>query len=227
MGIPIWGSDTGGYYEFKDREVFARWIEFSAFSGIMEIGGVGTHAPWDMPTEPRYDDEMIDIYRRYTQLRATLQPYIVAAARRGGDRAADRAADAVRRPHGPRGSRDRWDQYLFGPDLLVAPVWKVGRAAARRLLPARHVAELLGPDRRCSRAGARSPSTCRSTRSRSSCATARPCRSLSDPRHRVLPTAICQGSMATAGAGQSPIRLMSGSSGNRALDGDYVLRPSR
>ena len=46
MGIPIWGSDTGGYYEFKDREVFARWIEFSAFSGFMEIGGVGTHAPW-------------------------------------------------------------------------------------------------------------------------------------------------------------------------------------
>ena len=39
--IPIWGSDTGGYYQFKDREVFARWLEFSAFSGIMEIGGVG------------------------------------------------------------------------------------------------------------------------------------------------------------------------------------------
>ena len=50
MGFPIWGSDTGGYYQFKDREVFARWLEFSAFSGIMEIGGVGTHAPWDMPT---------------------------------------------------------------------------------------------------------------------------------------------------------------------------------
>ena len=22
---------------------------------------------------------------------------------------------------------DRWDQYLFGPDLMVAPVWKVGQ----------------------------------------------------------------------------------------------------
>ena len=67
LGFPIWGSDTGGYYEFKDREVFARWLEFSAFSGIMEIGGHGTHAPWDMPTEPDYDQEMIDIYRRYTR----------------------------------------------------------------------------------------------------------------------------------------------------------------
>ncbi|HVO26893.1 MAG TPA: TIM-barrel domain-containing protein, partial [Candidatus Margulisiibacteriota bacterium] len=51
-GFPIWGSDTGGYAQFGEREVFARWIEFSAFSPIMEIGGVGTHAPWDMPTEP-------------------------------------------------------------------------------------------------------------------------------------------------------------------------------
>src|SRR5262245_8387179 len=80
MGVPIWGSDTGGYYQFKDREVFARWIEFSAFSGIMEIGGVGTHAPWDMPTDPRYDQELIDIYRRYTRLRHALQPYVVEAA---------------------------------------------------------------------------------------------------------------------------------------------------
>src|SRR4029453_7378371 len=87
MGIPIWGSDVGGDYQFKDREVFARWIEFGAFSGIMEIGGTatlidpGTHAPWDMPTEPRYDQEMIDIYRRYTRLRHPLHPHVVPRAR--------------------------------------------------------------------------------------------------------------------------------------------------
>ncbi len=87
LGFPIWGSDTGGYEQFGDREVFARWIEFSTFSPIMEIGGVGTHAPWDMPTEPRFDQEMIDIYRRYTTLRDALVPYIyehaLAAGRSG------------------------------------------------------------------------------------------------------------------------------------------------
>jgi len=134
LGIPIWGSDTGGYYEFKDREVFARWLAFSAFSGIMEIGGVGAHAPWAMPTEPRYDIEMIEIYRRYTTLRATLQPYIVAAAAE-----AARGMPLVRPmpfvdPRDRR-LRDRWDQYLFGPDLLVAPVWKIGQRARRVYLP--------------------------------------------------------------------------------------------
>jgi alpha-glucosidase (family GH31 glycosyl hydrolase) len=134
MGFPIWGSDTGGYYEFKDREVFARWIEFSAFSGIMEIGGVGLHAPWHMPTDPTYDQEMIAIYKRYTDERVRLQPYVVAAAR-------DAAVGMPivrplvfldrRDPH----VRDRWDEYLFGPDLLVAPIWKSGARSREIYFP--------------------------------------------------------------------------------------------
>jgi alpha-D-xyloside xylohydrolase len=135
MGFPIWGSDTGGYYEFKDRDVFARWIEFSAFSGIMEIGGVGAHAPWDMPTEPSFDEEMVEIYRRYTRLRETLLPYVVAAAREAGA-----TGLPVVRPmpfydrSDPR-LRDLWDEYLFGPDLLVAPVWRTGERARSVYFP--------------------------------------------------------------------------------------------
>ncbi len=134
MGYPIWGSDTGGYYEFKDREVFARWIEFSAFSGLMEIGGHGTHAPWAMPTTPAYDQEMIDVYKRYAQLRATLQPYIVAAAAE----APNGLPLARPLPFFDRRDpnlRDRWDEYLFGPDLLVAPVWKIGQTTREVYFP--------------------------------------------------------------------------------------------
>jgi alpha-glucosidase (family GH31 glycosyl hydrolase) len=135
MGMPIWGSDTGGYYQFKDREVFARWLEFSCFSGLMEIGGVGAHAPWNMPTTPQVDDELIDVYRRYTTLRETLQPYIVAAA------AAAAEGLPIVRPmpfvdQKDRRLRDRWDQYLFGPDLLVAPVWRSGERSREVYLPA-------------------------------------------------------------------------------------------
>lgn len=136
LGYPVWGSDTGGYYSFKQRDVFARWLEFSAFSGIMEIGGVGPNAPWAMPTEPAYDEEMIAIYRRYTRLRERLQPYLVAAAR---DAAAS-GLPLVRPlvfdwPDDPTVG-DLWDQYLFGPDLLVAPVWRVGQRAREVYLPA-------------------------------------------------------------------------------------------
>lgn len=136
LGYPIWGSDTGGYYEFKDgtvggravlgREVFARWLEFSAFSGIMEIGGKGNHAPWNMPSAPVNDVELTAIYAKYVKLRKTLQPYTVATA------ASAATGLPIVRPmpfYDPRDPklRDRWDQYLFGPDLLVAPVWKSGQ----------------------------------------------------------------------------------------------------
>ncbi len=134
MGAPIWGSDTGGYYPFKDREVFARWIEFSTFSGLMEIGGVGSRSPWAMPTEPAFDEEMVDIYRRYVVLRHALVPYIAEAARD-----ARRGLPLVRpMPFEDRDDpelRDRWDQYLFGPDLLVAPVWRVGERSREVYLP--------------------------------------------------------------------------------------------
>jgi alpha-glucosidase (family GH31 glycosyl hydrolase) len=135
LGFPIWGSDVGGYYEFKDREVFARWIEFGAFSGIMNIGGKGTHAPWDMPTEPRHDEEMIEIYRRYTRLRAELQPYLVAAAAEAGATGLPIARPLVFHDREDPRLGDVWDEYLFGPDLLVAPVWRTGARRREVVFP--------------------------------------------------------------------------------------------
>src|SRR5262249_58166285 len=96
--------------------------------------GKGMHAPWNMPTEPNDDQEMIDIYRRYTTLRATLQPYIVAAAREAA------TGMPIVRPMPLADRRDRklgdlWDQYLFGPALLVSPLWKTGERQRTVYLP--------------------------------------------------------------------------------------------
>lgn len=135
LGFPVWGSDTGGYYEFKDREVFARWIEFSAFSGLMEIGGVGAHAPWDMPTSPRVDDEMIEIYRRYSKMRVALVPYLVEAAAESSRTGMPLARPMVFYDRADPALRDMWDQYLLGPDLLVAPVWRAGQRQREVYLP--------------------------------------------------------------------------------------------
>lgn len=135
MGFPIWGSDTGGYYEFKSREVFARWIEFSAFSGLMEIGGVGPHAPWDMPTEPRVDEEMIDIYRRYSEIRVSLVDYLARAARAAGQSGLPLARPMVFHDRLDPELTDLWDQYFLGPDLLVAPVWRTGQRSRDVYLP--------------------------------------------------------------------------------------------
>jgi len=136
MGFPFWGSDTGGYYQFKQRDVFARWLEFSAFCPLMEIGGGGAHAPWDMPTDPHYDDEMIAIYRRYTRLHHDLIPYTMRYAE-----LASRTGMPIARPlvfayPDDTSVRDRWDEYLYGDDLLVAPLWHAGDRMREVYLPA-------------------------------------------------------------------------------------------
>lgn len=145
LGAPIWGSDTGGYYQYKDgvlddgrvvlgREVFARWLAFSCFSGLMEVGGTGSHAPWDMPSEPLVDDELIAIYRKYTVLRETLQPYVVAAAAEAAT-GMPIVRPMVFEDQKDTRLRDLWDQYMFGPDLLVAPVWRSGDRSREVYLP--------------------------------------------------------------------------------------------
>ncbi|MCC6160155.1 MAG: glycoside hydrolase family 31 protein [Deltaproteobacteria bacterium] len=136
MGYPVWGSDTGGYQEFRDREVFARWLQFSAFTPLMEIGGQGAHAPWDMPTDPAYDEELIDIYRTYTTLHHDLVDYLRAQAEIAGETGRPIARPLVfDHPDDPTVKR-MWDEYMLGPDLLVAPVWESGARGRDVYIPA-------------------------------------------------------------------------------------------
>ncbi len=135
MGFPVWGTDTGGYYQFTDREVFARWLEFSAICPIMEIGGGGSHAPWDMPSDPTYDDELIRIYRRYTtlhhQLAASMHTWSL------------QARDSGRPPVRPllfdfpddAAVADLWDEFIVGDDIIAAPLWKSGARTREVYLP--------------------------------------------------------------------------------------------
>jgi alpha-D-xyloside xylohydrolase len=136
MGYPIWGSDTGGYEGYKDREVFARWLEFSCFCPLMEIGGHGPHEPWAMPREPRYDEEVIQIYKTYTWLHAKLLDYTYELVRRGHATGNPIVHPLVFDWPGDAKVKNMWDEYMYGPALLVAPVWKTGARSREVYLPA-------------------------------------------------------------------------------------------
>lgn len=123
LGLAYVSHDIGGFYTPQktdkiDRELYLRWLQFGVFSPILRFHsapGSGSRQPWD------YDDAEGRAARRWLELRNSLLPYLYTAARehhetgvplvRGLflDLPADRAAY-------------RYDQYLFGPALLVAPV---------------------------------------------------------------------------------------------------------
>jgi alpha-glucosidase (family GH31 glycosyl hydrolase) len=135
-GIGIWGSDIGGYFsiggdEQLDDELLARWVQLGAVSGVMRTETNGFAVPdYDRPHV--YDGDQLANWRRYAKLRTQLYPYLVAATRqyRRSGLPLMRAL-ALAYPDDPAAvARD--DEFLFGRDLLAAPVLEPG--ATRRTL---------------------------------------------------------------------------------------------
>lgn len=117
-GFPYWSSDIGGYFGVPTDEVFVRWAQFGAFSPIMQVHGMGKREPW------LFEKQTLDLYRAYAQLHTDLFPYLYAAASH-----ASQTGVPIMRPMAYSfPTEDVWDdtqahQYLFGPDLLAAPVY--------------------------------------------------------------------------------------------------------
>lgn len=131
INFPMWGSDTGGYLGDPDQEVFARWLEFSAYSPMMEVLIGPKRTIWD-----DFDHELVEIVQKYTNAHHDLIPYT-----RSNMYAATKTGMPVMRslifayPDDHK-LYDMWDEYLFGPEILVAPVVKPGATERSVYLPA-------------------------------------------------------------------------------------------
>lgn len=149
MNIPIWGSDTCGYGGTAPQEVCSRWLGFSAFSPIMEVGPTGNVAFWSWPNEgveasvgwdgyhfePQFNEQLVAEYILYANLHMDLLDYIYAQAQ-----LAHQEGTPIIRPMfllepDVPAYMLAWDQYLFGPDILVAPVWESGKTSRTVLIP--------------------------------------------------------------------------------------------
>jgi alpha-glucosidase (family GH31 glycosyl hydrolase) len=136
MGYPNWGSDTCGYnQQLMELEVCARWLAFSCFTPIMEVGPTRNLAFWSMPRTPSYDPELIAIWRLYARLHTRLADYSYKQAQE-----AHRSGMPIVRPlffvdpKAPAAWK-HWQTYLYGPDLVVAPIWEKGKRTREIYLP--------------------------------------------------------------------------------------------
>jgi alpha-D-xyloside xylohydrolase len=117
-GFGFWSHDIGGFEGRPDPAVFKRWIPFGLLCTHSRLHGSDSYrVPWV------FDEEAVDVLRRFTRLKAQLMPYIygqaVNAARDGMPVLRPMAAQF---PDDPACTHlDR--QYMFGDRLLVAPVF--------------------------------------------------------------------------------------------------------
>jgi alpha-glucosidase (family GH31 glycosyl hydrolase) len=137
-GISTWGSDIGGFFALGDNaltpELLVRWVQLGAVSGVMRTQANGIAIP-DKERPQVWDPGQIDNWRRYAKLRTQLYPYLVAA-----DAAYRRSGMPIMRhlalAHpGDRRATRQDDEFLFGPDLLVAPVVEAGARERRVYMP--------------------------------------------------------------------------------------------
>ena len=137
LGYPNWGSDTCGYSEQTlDQDMCSRWLAFSCFTPIMEVGPTRNLAFWNLPREPRYDEQLIAVWRLYARLHQRLAEYGHAQAQE-----ASRTGMPIVRPlflvdPKARAAWSNWWTYLYGSDILVSPIWEKGKRSQEVYLPA-------------------------------------------------------------------------------------------
>jgi alpha-glucosidase (family GH31 glycosyl hydrolase) len=130
MNFPMWGSDTGGYGE-TTAELCARWSQFAAYTPMMEILIGPRRTPWlDFP------GDVFDIIAEQARTKHDLIPYL-----RSELYIANRTGMPVMRPlvlayPDDPSVGDMSDEYLYGSELLVAPVLEKGARDRDVYLPA-------------------------------------------------------------------------------------------
>src|SRR5262249_24911524 len=145
-GIPFWGSDIGGFVATPELtgELFVRWFQFGAFCPSFRSHGRTWHLrlPWGWNTGELGVDEVRSytggaanpdpgdphsarvepICRKYLERRYRLPPYTYRAVREGHEPGLPLMRALWL--HSPEDSTAvaRGDEFLWGRDLLVAPV---------------------------------------------------------------------------------------------------------
>ena len=153
-GITWWTTDIGGFHGGDPtnpdfRELLVRWFEYGTFCPVMRLHGervplkdpIGTYGGglcvsgadnevWS------YGDEAYEILKYYLELRERMKPYITELMED-----AHVKGSPVMRPLFYDIPEDKkcWDvndEYMFGPDVLVAPVMYAKMTSRKVYLPA-------------------------------------------------------------------------------------------
>jgi alpha-D-xyloside xylohydrolase len=117
-GFGYWSHDIGGFEGVPDTGVFKRWLAFGLLSSHSRLHGSGSYrVPW------AFDDEAVDITRKFTRLKLSLMPYLTATSLQVQESGTPMLRPMVLEfPEDPA-TEHADTQYMLGDSLLVAPVF--------------------------------------------------------------------------------------------------------
>lgn len=119
-GFTYWSHDVGGFVDRSPRDLYRRWLGFGVLTSHTRAHGAPPREPWD------YDEALVTDYRRALELKYQLMPYIYAQAKDSSARGLPMLRTLFLEFPEDQTSWFIEDQYMFGSDLLVAPLIEEG-----------------------------------------------------------------------------------------------------
>ncbi|ACU71525.1 glycoside hydrolase family 31 [Catenulispora acidiphila DSM 44928] len=148
-GLPWWTTDIGGFHggdpdDPAYRELVVRWFQFGVFCPVFRLHGHreprvshGTVGDGGGPNEVwSYGPEAYQTITALLRLRERLRPYIHTHLRDGETTGIPLMRPLLLAFPNDPAAWEVEDQFLFGPDILVAPVTELGARQRRVYLPA-------------------------------------------------------------------------------------------
>ena len=117
-GFGFWSHDIGGFENTSTPDVYKRWAAFGLLSTHSRLHGSSSYrVPWV------YDEEAVDVVRRFTALKHSLVPYLYSGAVVTSRTGIPLMRSMALEFEGEENCRYLDKQYMLGDSLLVAPIF--------------------------------------------------------------------------------------------------------
>lgn len=117
-GFSFWSHDIGGFVHKSPEELYRRWIPFGMLTSHSRCHGAPPKEPWE------YSDDFMDAFRESVELKYRLMPYVLKEARESSEKGWPLLRTLFFEFPEDRGAWLVEDEYMFGHDLLVAPLFE-------------------------------------------------------------------------------------------------------
>lgn len=117
-GFGFWSHDISGFEQTAPADVYKRWAAFGLLSSHSRLhGSTSYRVPW------LFDEESVDVVRRFTKLKCTLMPYLYQMAVEAHEQGVPMMRPMMMEFPGDPACDYLDRQYMMGDRLLVAPVF--------------------------------------------------------------------------------------------------------
>ena len=121
-GFSFWSHDMGGFVTASPEDIYRRWLPFGFLSSHTRAHGAPPTEPWLI------SESFTNAFRECAEMKYRLMPYVYAQAKDCSERGLPMVrALLVEFPNDP-GAWLVEDEYMFGSQMLVAPLLESGNS---------------------------------------------------------------------------------------------------